>query len=75
VLSRAFRAPDAERADAASPPLLRKVRDEHLRMIEALEQGRREELVALCIGHLQPPLSACVEAYEQLFGLAVLQRA
>jgi hypothetical protein len=44
-------------------------------MIEALEQGRREELVALCIGQLQPPLSAYVEAYEQLFGLGVLQRA
>jgi DNA-binding GntR family transcriptional regulator len=71
----AFKSHGIRSYSAGSPPLLRNARDEHLRMIEALQEGRREELVALCVGHLHPPLRAYIEAYEQLFGVIALQQA
>jgi DNA-binding GntR family transcriptional regulator len=45
--------------------MLSAARDEHLKMIAALRDARRDELVALCIRHLQPPLRAYIAAYNR----------
>lgn len=45
-------------------------RDQHERMIEALKNGAREDLIDLCIRHLQPSPKAYIEAYRALFGEA-----
>lgn len=45
-------------------------RDQHERMIEALKAGSREDLIELCVNHLQPSPKAYIEAYRALFGEA-----
>jgi hypothetical protein len=64
----AFKSHGIRSYSAANPSLLRNARDDHLRMIDALREGRRDDLVALCIGHLRPPLAAYIEAYNRMFG-------
>lgn len=43
-------------------------RREHEAIIDALQDGDREKLVALCVDHLHPSSEAYIEAYEKLFG-------
>lgn len=59
----------------ANPDLLRRARDEHREMIEALTTGSRDRLVQLCIDHLKPTVSAYIEAYDRVFGPAFQRTA
>lgn len=47
--------------------LLIKARDDHRAMIDALRQGDREKLIALCRDHLLPSKKAYITAYTQRF--------
>jgi DNA-binding GntR family transcriptional regulator len=71
----AFKSHGIRSYSAANPSLLRNARDDHLRMINALREGLRDDLVALCIGHLRPPLVAYIEAYNRMLGHDVSRRA
>jgi DNA-binding GntR family transcriptional regulator len=57
---------------AAAPDLLALARDEHGLMIEALRDGHRERLVALCIAHLQPARQAYLDANQGTYGAAAV---
>ncbi len=56
------------------PEYLQNARQDHAAMIEALRKGERKKLVTLCTEHLEPPVKAYGDAYEQMFG-AVLKRS
>lgn len=71
----AFKSHGVRSYSLARPELLRKARDEHEAMIEALKTGDRERLVALCVGHLRPSAQAYTDAYDRLFGGTLRQSA
>lgn len=48
-------------------PYLRKVREDHHAMLTALRAGRRDALIGLLRGHLQPSKTAYITAYKQRF--------
>ncbi|PTM43386.1 GntR family transcriptional regulator [Bosea sp. 124] len=52
---------------AASPEHLQLARDEHAAMVEALQLGDRDRLVALCRQHLGPSRDAYIAAVEARF--------
>jgi DNA-binding GntR family transcriptional regulator len=52
----------------ARPQYLRKARDEHWAMIEALKAGDRKQLVSLCGNHLNISKLPYIEAYRTRFG-------
>ena len=52
------------------PDSLDRVRRDHLDMIKALRNSRRDELIALTRRHLEPSPQAYIRAYEQRFGTA-----
>lgn len=60
----AFKSHGIRSYSTTNPAMLSAARDEHLKMIAALRDARRDELVALCIRHLQPPLRAYIAAYN-----------
>ena len=47
------------------PHYLERARDEHHQMIDALRNGERERLIALCNAHLLPSRDAYLDAYHQ----------
>ena len=47
----------------ANPGYLKRVRQDHLDMLDALKRGDRERLVALCRDHLRPSQEAYIGAY------------
>lgn len=55
----------------AIPEYLQRVRQDHLDMLDALQRGRRAELVRLCRRHLAPSRDVYIRAYEQRFGSGV----
>jgi len=59
----------------AVPAALDRVRRDHLDMIKALRNARRDELIALTRRHLKPSPEAYIEAYERRFGKAELMGA
>jgi len=59
----------------AFPDSLDRARRDHLEMIEALRNSRRDELIALTRCHLKPSPEAYIKAYEQRFGKAELTAA
>lgn len=48
----------------ANPGYLKRVRQDHLDMLDALRRGDREQLVALCRSHLRPSQEAYIGAYH-----------
>jgi DNA-binding GntR family transcriptional regulator len=52
----------------AFPEALDRARRDHLDMIKALRNSRREELIELSRRHLKPSPEAYIRAYEQRFG-------
>lgn len=52
----------------ANPGALDNSRRDHVVMIEALRNGRRDDLIALTRRHLKPAAEAYVRAYRQRFG-------
>jgi len=52
----------------AFPEALERVRRDHLNMIEALRDSRRDELIKLTRQHLIPSPQAYIRAYERRFG-------
>ena len=54
----------------AFPQSLDRARRDHLDMIKALRDSRRDELIALTRRHLEPSPEAYIRAYEQRFGKA-----
>jgi DNA-binding GntR family transcriptional regulator len=52
----------------AKPEYLRKARDEHWAMIDALKVGDRRRLVALCSNHLNISKLPYIDAYKARFG-------
>jgi DNA-binding GntR family transcriptional regulator len=52
----------------AFPDSLNRARQDHLDMIKALRDSRRDELVALTRRHLQPSPEAYIKDYERRFG-------
>jgi DNA-binding GntR family transcriptional regulator len=51
----------------ANPDALNRARLDHARMIEALKQSRREDLISLTRMHLKPAPNAYIESYEKRF--------
>src|ERR1700738_408650 len=56
----------------AFPEQLDRARRDHLDMIEALRNSRRDDLIALTRRHLKPSPEAYIKAYERRFGKAEL---
>src|SRR3974390_364585 len=54
----------------AFPEALSQARRDHLAMIKALREERRNDLIALTRSHLQPSPQAYIRAYERRFGPA-----
>jgi DNA-binding GntR family transcriptional regulator len=54
----------------AFPESLDRARRDHVEMIKALRNARRDELIALTRRHLQPSPEAYIKAYERRFGKA-----
>ena len=52
----------------ADPAALNDTRRDHVEMIEALRQSRRDDLIALTRRHLKPAAQAYIRAYRQRFG-------
>lgn len=52
------------------PTLLRKSRDDHRQMIDAIRNGDQHQLVEVCIDHLRPSENAYITAYEKFIGAA-----
>jgi DNA-binding GntR family transcriptional regulator len=52
----------------AFPEALEKARHDHVDMIEALRDSRRDELIKLTRQHLKPSPQAYIRAYERRFG-------
>ena len=52
----------------ADPVLLRQAAEEHAQMIAALGGGDREELVRLCVEHINPAKEAYLRAYRLQLG-------
>ena len=50
------------------PAMFAGSRDQHAQMIEALREGKRDELIELSIQHLRPSPKAYIDAYRTLFG-------
>jgi DNA-binding GntR family transcriptional regulator len=59
----------------AFPESLDSARRDHLDMIKALRNARRDELIALTRRHLKPSPEAYIKAYERRFGKADLANA
>jgi DNA-binding GntR family transcriptional regulator len=59
----------------AFPDVLNRARQDHLDMIKALRNSRREELAALTRRHLLPAPEAYIKDYERRFGKADLKTA
>jgi len=59
----------------AFPESLDRARRDHLDMIKALRDSRRDDLVALARRHLKPSPEAYIKAYERRFGRAELAPA
>ena len=57
------------------PDSLDRARRDHLDMIKALRNSRRDELIALTRRHLEPSPQAYIRAYEQRFGTAETKTA
>ncbi|MBV8032253.1 MAG: GntR family transcriptional regulator [Betaproteobacteria bacterium] len=51
----------------AIPEYLQRVKQDHLDILDALERGRRAELVRLCRRHLRPSQDVYIRAYRQRF--------
>jgi DNA-binding GntR family transcriptional regulator len=54
----------------ADPEALKLARQDHVEMIEALRNSRRDDLIKLTRRHLKPAVQAYVRAYRQRFGEA-----
>jgi DNA-binding GntR family transcriptional regulator len=52
----------------ANPQALDRARRDHIEMIEALRQSRRDDLISLTKRHLKPAAQAYIESYEKRFG-------
>lgn len=52
----------------AKPGALNDSRQDHIEMIEAARQSRRDDLIALTRRHLEPAVEAYISAYRQRFG-------
>jgi DNA-binding GntR family transcriptional regulator len=52
----------------AYPESLDRARRDHLDMIKALRNARRDDLIALTRRHLRPSPEAYIKAYERRFG-------
>lgn len=50
----------------SNPSLVLRMRDEHGKMIEALENGARDTLVQLCVDHIKPSKNAYLAARKTL---------
>lgn len=50
------------------PKMFSGARDEHGEIIEALREGRRDDLVELCVRHLRPSPQVYIDTYHVLFG-------
>ena len=59
----------------AFPESLDRARRDHLEIIKALGDSRRDDLVVLTRRHLKPSPEAYIKAYERRFGKAVLASA
>jgi DNA-binding GntR family transcriptional regulator len=58
----------------AIPEYLQRVRQDHLDMLDALQRGRRAELVRLCRRHLAPSRDVYLRVYQQRFGSGARRR-
>ena len=52
----------------AKPGALNDSRQDHIEMIEAARQSRRDDLIALTRRHLEPAAEAYISGYRQRFG-------
>ena len=56
---------------STDPDLLERAREEHGRIVDALREGDRQELIRLCLIHLQPARQAYEDANLRMFPDAV----
>ena len=55
----------------AKPEALNDARRDHIAMIKALRNSRRDDLISLTRRHLKPAVRAYIDAYRQRFGRSV----